>query len=55
MISKVEVKGGLPKGVTPDPGATPSTFTAQTGKDGVQKIRNIKLAYLQELYWILKL
>ncbi|MQQ66590.1 YSIRK-type signal peptide-containing protein, partial [Streptococcus mitis] len=42
VISKVEVKGGLPKGVTPDPGATPSTFTAQTGKDGSSEDKKYK-------------
>ncbi|MDI2140268.1 YSIRK-type signal peptide-containing protein, partial [Streptococcus hohhotensis] len=42
VISKVEVKGGLPKGVTPDPGVTPSTFTAQTGKDGSSEDKKYK-------------
>ncbi|TKW62654.1 MAG: YSIRK-type signal peptide-containing protein [Gemella sp.] len=37
VISKVEVKGGLPQGVTP------GSFTAQTGK-------TVHLVYLQELY-----
>ncbi|MDU2396554.1 MAG: hypothetical protein E7D54_10225, partial [Streptococcus mitis] len=42
VISKVEVKGGLPKGVNPDPGVTPSTFTAQTGKDGSSEDKKYK-------------
>ncbi|WP_173278466.1 YSIRK-type signal peptide-containing protein, partial [Streptococcus sp. k-163] len=36
VISKVEVKGGLPNGVTP------STFTAQTGKDGSSEDKKYK-------------